>query len=806
MPLAWSVCFRGSARGVAVKAFSIVYPQLPGVPSQFFTQPMKSSHVQRYPVLSNKLLAAVLAFSGSAGLLSPVAHAASGSWLGATDSLWSDVSNWSASPVPGAGEVATFDGAGNGNTTIDLGAGVTIGSVVFDTADAVAYTIGSGAVGSQTLTFGAVGGAITMNSTVAANQLFNSNLALAVTTTANNAATYYTVTNNSLTNSLTLAGGISASSAGVKTLRVTGGGNTSISGAITSGSGNVSIFKTGSGTLTLSGGGTFSGAGITDGAGFTTSAVFREGLTILNGGTYGNSGGELVIGGVATNGGVGTDATLQLENGTTLNNISWLSIGRGNGNGSVTSNLTLNGNATVTSTNMSAGFNAGNGGNIPKGTITLNGTSVLTATTTVNFAESASSEFTMNINDTATFRQTVNNAGETRVGIGAGSIGTINVNGGTAGFERDLIIGAGGTGRLNLTSGTVNVASTLERWLMVGRDGSSTGEITVDGGDLNLNTNTDIRFGRFAGTNGTSFVTLNGGAITGWTGNGTGGFSGTSVIDLNFASTQAGLNTTFNLNGGTLTIGQIITTNNSGTAAFNFNGGTLRAAGATANFIDLGGAAQRVNVRNGGAIIDTNGVNVTIVDGLRHSNLGGDNAIDGGLTKNGLGTLTLSSNANDFTGLTKVNAGTFALGATASIAASSGIQIATGASFNTTLQSFTMLGGQTVTFDLDGSGAGSAGFFEAGALDINAGSVSFNITGGALDDTAYILASYTSISGTSFGAVSNLPTGYVLDYNYLGANQIALVSAIPEPSAFAALAGLAGLGFAASRRRRRVAA
>ena len=42
-----------------------------------------------------------------------------------------------------------------------------------------------------------------------------------------------------------------------------------------------------------------------------------------------------------------------------------------------------------------------------------------------------------------------------------------------------------------------------------------------------------------------------------------------------------------------------------------------------------------MNVRNGGAIIDSNGHNISVKSALTHSNIGGDNAADGGLTKNG---------------------------------------------------------------------------------------------------------------------------------------------------------------------------
>jgi autotransporter-associated beta strand protein len=731
--------------------------------------------------------------------LGTTARAASDTWTGTTDATWATSTNWLGGGVPGTGDTATFNGA-SGNTAIDLGAGVTIGSVLFDTSSAAAYTIGSGAVGSQTLTLGTTGNAITMNSTVAADELFNANLALSVTATPGTTSTYYAVTNNSLTNLLTLAGGISASTAGVKVLNVTGSGNTAISGAITSGAGNMSLFKTGSGTLTLSGGGTFSGNGIKDGANFASSAVFREGTTILNGGAYNDSNGELVIGGVATPGGVGTNTTLQLDNGATLTNMTWLSIGRGNGNGTATSNLTLNGSSSITSTNMSAGFNAGNAGNIPKGTVTLNGTSSLEITNTVNFAESAGSNFTMNINDTAIFKQTAN-ANQTKVGMSDGAVGVINVNGGTATFERDFILGAGGTGsgKLVLNSGTVNVATTTERWLKLNDSASaSTGQVDINGGNLNLNTNADLRFSTNGGAAGTNVVNLNAGAITGWVGNGTGGFSGTSVVDLNQGSTQAGVSNTFNLNGGTLTIGQVITSRDEGNAAFNFNGGTLRAAAASANFVDLGGANQRANVRNGGAIIDPNGFNVTLVEALVHSNIGGDNAIDGGLRVNGTGTLALGG-TNTYTGATTVNAGTLQLSGAGDVNTSSGIVVNgatakllqtsfTDISTPVTLTNGTLAGNTIVNSVTVGAGTGgivsnglggtdtstltvnSLTFSGAGTMNLTtsnfsgpllattnltttgANSVSINVTNTdkLWTNASYSLVSYSTLGGTGF--------------------------------------------------------
>ena len=48
-------------------------------------------------------------------------------------------------------------------------------------------------------------------------------------------------------------------------------------------------------------------------------------------------------------------------------------------------------------------------------------------------------------------------------------------------------------------------------------------------------------------------------------------------------------------------------------------------------------------MRNGGAIVDTAGLNVTIGQALVHSAVVGDNATDGGLTKVGNGTLLLTN-------------------------------------------------------------------------------------------------------------------------------------------------------------------
>ena len=104
----------------------------------------------------------------------PNARAANANWSGAgSDALWSNTANWSATPVPGSADTATFVGpAGAGGTVIDLGSGVTVNTINFSGATCAAYTIGAGAVNSQSLTLnGSLGlnGGVTFAQTITVN-------------------------------------------------------------------------------------------------------------------------------------------------------------------------------------------------------------------------------------------------------------------------------------------------------------------------------------------------------------------------------------------------------------------------------------------------------------------------------------------------------------------------------------------------------------------------------------------------------------------------------------------------------------
>ncbi len=119
--------------------------------------------------------------------------------------------------------------------------------------------------------------------------------------------------------------------------------------------------------------------------------------------------------------------------------------------------------------------------------------------------------------------------------------------------------------------------------------------------------------------------------------------------------------TIVNLDGGTLSVGRIIRANTSTgiDAVLNFNGGTLQARQDSTTFIgDLG--LFTAIVQAGGALIDTQAFSVTIAAPLVHDTALGA-TLDGGLTKIGAGTLTLTG-ASTYTGGTFVKNGMLALG------------------------------------------------------------------------------------------------------------------------------------------------
>jgi arabinan endo-1,5-alpha-L-arabinosidase len=212
--------------------------------------------------------------------------------------------------------------------------------------------------------------------------------------------------------------------------------------------------------------------------------------------------------------------------------------------------------------------------------------------------------------------------------------GTYNLSGGSIVANTNLRVGGYGTGQLVQTGGVVNSSS----YISVGRFAGAQGIYSISAGTLNQ-TNTSRSL--IIGESGAGTLTVAGSAAINLSG----------ALRLGFASAGAG---TVNLDGGTLTTPSVV--RGPGTGTLYLNGGVLRAPSASTSFIsNLTGAF----VKSGGAVIDTQSFGITVSQALLHHAALGSTA-DGGLTKLGNGTLTLTG-SNTYTGSTTVNAGTLSL-------------------------------------------------------------------------------------------------------------------------------------------------
>ena len=555
-------------------------------------------------------------------LASTGAFAASGTWTGASSALWQVDGNWSAAPFPGATsgfastDDATFSTA-PASGTIGLGGTINVRSILFGVTggDAAAFTIGGA---TDILNF-STGGGVTVNAGVTTNQTIGSagttinltNVLSGTNTLANNGTGTLTIAGNLVQNAPT--GSTNAINSGL--LTVTGTGNTIVTGTITNaGAGlsntvGTSLLKTGSGILTLSNGSVWAGNAAQGNTGTTNQypLVVREGTLLLNGGTHTVTG-EAVVGGFTTAGAAGNNTKLQIDSGA-LNISAFLSVGRGNGVGAVSSDLVANNASTISAANVSAGFNGGSALNLVKGSITLNNTSSLTVTGNgvFNIAESAGSNIAVTLNDAASVVALGNN----NKFIGNNGYAALTLNGtslmnlGTGLLQA----GATGTGLITL-NGTSSIATTGSVGISTGVNG--VGLINVLGGSITVNSTTqEIRM-LSGGASATAQAVLNVGGGSG-TASVTTGNSTTLGTNLALTNNTAGALSVVNLlANGTLTTGRIQASQANATTYLNFNGGTLKATTTNAgtNFIDTG--VDAINVYSGGGTINNNGTAITI--------------------------------------------------------------------------------------------------------------------------------------------------------------------------------------------------
>ncbi|MES2477145.1 MAG: autotransporter-associated beta strand repeat-containing protein [Verrucomicrobiota bacterium] len=499
---------------------------------------------------------------------------------------------------------------------------------------------------------------------------------------------------------------------------------------------------------------------------------------------------DVAVGEGATMGGRLDHRSGALTQGVIGTNGNWFFVGRNTGTG------TYNLADTAATGGALTGFGTGTGsltvgklwvGGAPAtggvGTVNINTSGSVSAQSTSNPGGGAppacgvivgyeGGSGTVNVDN-----GTINVSGITDIGCSrnnaSSSTGILSLGAGAVwNSESDFRMGFAGAAAsqatLNLNGGTLNVASTVTRWMVVGQYDATNAAVNVTSGNLKLNAGTSIKFNTQNST-GTHTITQSGGAVTFFSDNGiTPG--GAGAIDLR-QNVSTGVNT-YHLDGGTLTVPQIISTRQTGTREFNFNGGTLRPAASRTDFFN-NGAASAANVKAGGALIDTNGFNITLGQSL----LAGSPS--GGLTKSGVGTLTMGGTST-YTGATIVSAGTLALGGAGSINSSSGITVngsgarllQTGGTASTpaiTLTQGTVAGtGQLGPVTV---GAGSGGIVSNGngtsellLMDsltfAGAGTLNLNIAGGSdyYNFGIYLLGSLTTSGGPSSVTVNVAPT------------------------------------------------
>jgi fibronectin-binding autotransporter adhesin len=239
---------------------------------------------------------------------------------------------------------------------------------------------------------------------------------------------------------------------------------------------------------------------------------------------------------------------------------------------------------------------------------------------------------------------TIDNGSWLYLGMISGSNGIYNLTGGTLNPSAREIVGNDGKGTFNQSGGSNIVPMDVSVGDHIGNSSAAQPDTYNLSGGMIATSGSGIQSGLLLGWNGYGLFNQTGGTAT---------FGGNGIQ----LSGSGGFGT-YALNGGTMSTSQIYVnggqTNNAGGGGFIlFNGGTLQPAGSSTTFLQTLTGAR---VQAGGAVIDTNGFNITIAQPLVHDFAPGSTA-DGGLTKIGVGTLTLTG-GNLYTGPTRITGGT----------------------------------------------------------------------------------------------------------------------------------------------------
>ena len=293
--------------------------------------------------------------------------AANGVWNGTVDALWTNSANWSIAPYPSGSETAFFTN-NVGPTTLNVAGLSSIKYITFDSPSVAAYTLGTGAINSQTNVL-LDSGEIKLTATASSSQTFNSGVQLG----ADRGGQPYSFRNDSLTQALTfnnVFGAASGGTAGDKTLTINGVGNVAILGGVTKGgANNLNITDANSGLVTIAGTNVILNLNMTSSG--TLLLTGSNTVTTLNMNGATNSVVDIGDGFIALNNGGST--TLASTQGGTINGTGklWLS---GNVGGYADNYVALGKTLTINTPIISAGGFEYWGPTPPYGTFVLNAT------------------------------------------------------------------------------------------------------------------------------------------------------------------------------------------------------------------------------------------------------------------------------------------------------------------------------------------------------------------------------------------------------------------------------------------------
>jgi len=365
---------------------------------------------------------------------------------------------------------------------------------------------------------------------------------------------------------------------------------------------------------------------------------------------------------------------------------------------------------------------------------------------------------------------------------GSGTLNQMNGSISTASGEFWVGQGAGGNGVYNISSGML----TTQNWIAVGRQGA-TGVLNQTGGTISKQGTNNIIIGSLGGNGAWD---LNNGTVL-----------NNGILGLGENSNSG----TLYLNSGGLFQATSVQTWGGATGYLYFNGGTLQISG-NGGYIGardpVAGGVLNTYIQAGGAIIDTNGNNIEVQNPMAPDPSLPAGVSDGGLIKDGLGTLALNgtvstaSNAgpSSYAGPTVVNAGTLLF--TGSFSGTGGIHVKSGATIggDVAIPAVTVDKGGTVAPGYTLANPLQTGNFLLGSLTTSSSAIlAFKLSNSAANGNDQItVAGKMSLAADTIIDVSTLLNGALASGTY---------DLISAPANTTAVGGLILTGLPVSRQK-----